>query len=154
MIKQIADFAAMFQTKLPLEERLLRERNHRIFLLNKTLEEILPNNFLHAGIYLGKIEDGIFVPSFSMLNMISAITANKVFIDKRTEWLFICGRDIFMEGIMRIEGSTEKGTYVLVLNSRNECLGFGRTMLNLEHAKKGLAVENLLDIGDFLRREH
>jgi ribosome biogenesis protein Nip4 len=42
---------------------------------------------------------------------------------------------------------------VLVLNSYGECLGFGKILRSLDGKRKGLAVENILDIGDFLRRE-
>jgi ribosome biogenesis protein Nip4 len=50
-------------------------------------------------------------------------------------------------------GSKRKNCYVLVLNQYGECLGFGRTVD--DHNKKDgrVAVQNLLDIGDFLRRE-
>jgi ribosome biogenesis protein Nip4 len=41
----------------------------------------------------------------------------------------------------------------LVLNSHDECLGFGKILRNLKGKRKGPAVENILDVGDFLRRE-
>jgi len=86
--------------------------------------------------------------------MIAERKANKLVIDKKTAWLFICGRDIFQQGIL--EGNNlKKGDYTLILNEHNECLGFGKIMHNLRGAPdaKKVAVKNILDIGDFLRRE-
>jgi ribosome biogenesis protein Nip4 len=74
-------------------------------------------------------------------------------VDDKAAWLFICGRDIFKEGVMQVEGSREKGSYILILNKHGECLGFGKIRRNLDKVKSGVAVENVLDIGDFLRRE-
>jgi ribosome biogenesis protein Nip4 len=79
--------------------------------------------------------------------------ASSIIVDKKTEWLFICGRDIFKQGIVNIVGAGSKGEHVLVLNKRGECLGFGRIVCDLSKTERGLAVKNILDIGDFLRRE-
>jgi len=49
----------------------------------------------------------------------------------------------------------KKGDYTLILNAHNECLGFGKIMHNIreEPDANKVAVKNILDIGDFLRRE-
>jgi ribosome biogenesis protein Nip4 len=39
-----------------------------------------------------------------------------------------------------------------VLNEFSECLGFGRIMGDLSGSEK-VAIKNVLDVGDFLRRE-
>ena len=59
----------------------------------------------------------------------------------------------FKKGIARVSGSPRKGDFVLVLNTYDECLGFGRLVNDLEGKRENVVVENLLDIGDFLRRE-
>lgn len=76
-------------------------------------------------------------------------------IDEKTEWLFICGRDIFKRGIIEIKGSKRKSNYTLILNQHDECLGFGKILHNIdeENNKKKVVVKNISDIGDFLRRE-
>jgi ribosome biogenesis protein Nip4 len=83
--------------------------------------------------------------------MIARGKANKIVVDDKTEWLFICGRDIFKQGIVKTMGSKSKGDHTLVLNRYGECLGFGRITRNLDEA--GVVIENVSDIGDFLRRE-
>ncbi|MEM3627065.1 MAG: hypothetical protein QXZ25_03455 [Candidatus Bathyarchaeia archaeon] len=99
------------------------------------------------------MKGGRFFPSFNLLAIIAEKDANKVFVNSRAEWLFICGRDIFKEGIMRVYGSMKKGDYALVLNMHGECLGFGKIVQNLDEIGEGLALRNILDVGDFLRRE-
>ena len=74
-------------------------------------------------------------------------------VDAKTAWLFICGRDIFKRGIVKVEGSNKKDAYTLVLNQHGECLGFGKILYDLDGEKGRVAVKNISDIGDFLRRE-
>ncbi|NWF97272.1 MAG: hypothetical protein HXY34_14130, partial [Candidatus Thorarchaeota archaeon] len=38
-------------------------------------------------------------------------------------------------------------------NKYGECLGFGKILHNLEETREKVAVKNISDIGDFLRRE-
>ncbi|MEJ2241784.1 MAG: hypothetical protein P8Y18_06550 [Candidatus Bathyarchaeota archaeon] len=75
-------------------------------------------------------------------------------MDKKTAWLFICGRDIFRKGIIT-GNSVKKGNFTLVLNENNDCLGFGKLIMNLRGVpdSKEVAIKNILDLGDFLRRE-
>lgn len=153
MIKLIDDFVSRFGTKISLDETLIVKTQGRYFLLDENLKRLASNDFFYAGTYLGKAKDGKFFASFKLLDMIAQKNANRIVIDKKTEWLFICGRDIFRQGITKVTGSTGKDDYVLVLNLHGECLGFGRILHNLDRRREGPAVENILDIGDFLRRE-
>jgi len=150
---QIKDFVSRFQTRISLDENLIVKRRDRYFLLNDSLKRLISKDFFYAGTYLGKTKRGKFFPSFNLLRMIAGKKANKVIVDKKTEWLFICGRDIFQKGIMKVMGSKRKGDYTLILNQYDECLGFGKILFNLDKAKDGVVIENISDIGDFLRRE-
>jgi ribosome biogenesis protein Nip4 len=85
--------------------------------------------------------------------MVAENKANKVVVGSKAAWLFICGRDIFKQGIVKVEGSKKNGAYMLVLNERGECLGFGRILHDLGEERGGVVVKNISDIGDFLRRE-
>jgi ribosome biogenesis protein Nip4 len=128
------------------------KKENRYFLLNENLKKLVMTNFFYAGIYLGKIKNGKFFPSLSLLRMISERRANKVIVDDKTAWLFICGRDVFKQGIVKAVGSKRKGNYTLILNEHGECLGFGR-ISDLGEEKGEVAIKNISDIGDFLRRE-
>jgi ribosome biogenesis protein Nip4 len=153
MIESIEDFANRLGASLSLDKDLMLKKQNRYFLLNKSLKRLTSKDFFYAGTYLGKVKDGKFFPSFNLLRIIAQEDAKKVFVDKKTEWLFICGRDIFRQGITKVAGSTKKGDHVLILNSRGECLGFGKILHNVKRKSGNPVVQNILDIGDFLRRE-
>jgi ribosome biogenesis protein Nip4 len=154
-MKAIMKFAVHLGAKFSLDVDLTVNKAGRYFLLNKSLLNVPRKDFYYAGTYLGKVKNGKFFPSFNLLAMLAAGSANKIVVDKKTAWLFICGRDIFRTGILVVYGSRRKGDHALVLNEFGECLGFGRLLCSLvEFAEGGeVAVKNISDIGDFLRRE-
>jgi ribosome biogenesis protein Nip4 len=90
-----------------------------------------------------------------LLAMLAEGKANKIFVEEQAAWLFICGRDVFRTGIFNVRGSRRIGDHTLVMNKFGECLGFGRIVASLagDNRKKEVAVKNVSDIGDFLRRE-
>ena len=153
MTKPITDFAIRINAKLILDSLLVVEKDGRYYLLNKKLQGITRKDFFYAGKYLGKAKNAKFFPSFNLLTMLAETKANKVVVDEKAAWLFICGRDIFSNRITAVCGSKRKGDHTVILNSFGECLGFGRIMGDL-NAKDGEAVvKNISDVGDFLRRE-
>jgi ribosome biogenesis protein Nip4 len=85
--------------------------------------------------------------------MLAKGEANKIVVDRKAAWLFVCGRDIFRRGILAVHGSRRKGDYVLVLNEFGECLGFGKITHSLDAVETQVVVKNISDVGDFLRRE-
>ncbi|MFT4304704.1 MAG: hypothetical protein ACMXX8_01300 [Candidatus Woesearchaeota archaeon] len=95
----------------------------------------------HIGLYLGKINKNKFIPSFNLLEIISKNCNKKAIIKSRASWLFLCGRDAFNKSIIKSTGNEE----ILVLNEKDEILGYGFKDKN--------GIKNLLDRGDFLRRE-
>jgi ribosome biogenesis protein Nip4 len=153
MIDVIDEFANRFGTSFKADENLIVKKEDRYFLLNESLKKLISEDFFCAGTYLGKAKDRKFFPSFSLLGMLAEKEANRIIVDKKTEWLFICGRDIFKRGIMKVTGSKKKGSYLLILNQYDECLGFGRIMRDLNEKTNGVVVKNISDVGDFLRRE-
>ena len=152
-MKPLKDFVNQFGGSISLDESLMIKKKNRYFLLNEGLKKLVTKDFFYAGTYLGKIKNGKFFPSFSLLRMIAERKANKIIVDKKTEWLFICGRDIFKQGIIKVMDLKKRGEYTLILNQHEECLGFGKIIHNLNGEKNGLSVKNISDIGDFLRRE-
>jgi len=152
LIEEIYDFTKLFGANLSLDEDPVLKKRDRYFFIDNALEK-LPGNFVYAGVFLGKTVKSKFSPGFELLRMIAGTEANRVVVDGRTEWLFVCGRDIFKQGIIRILGSGRKGDHVLVMNDHLECLGYGIIVVDLDKVQRGLAVQNILDVGDFLRRE-
>lgn len=153
-MKEINDFLAQFNAKIPLKESNIVRNKNRYYLLSKKLKQQAPKGFFYAGAYLGSVKGTGFFPSFLLLSMIAKTKANKLTVDKKTAWLFICGRDIFKKGIIQ-ENKLKKGDYALIMNEYNDCLGFGKMVINIraEIDLDKTAVKNILDVGDFLRRE-
>ena len=151
-MKELKDFASRLDASADFDKRNIIVKKNRYFLITRQMER-LTKAFFYAGTYLGKSKKGVFFPSFPLLAMIAERDANKVVIDRRTEWLFVCGRDIFRKGILKVAGSMRKGDLTLVLNENDECLGFWKITRDLNGKKEGVAVRNIADVGDFLRRE-
>ncbi|MGF3522142.1 MAG: hypothetical protein ACQXXJ_03475 [Candidatus Bathyarchaeia archaeon] len=152
-MKPLVRFSSQFGAKIALNSEFVVERSQRYYLVNDKLKKLARGNFYAAGLYLGKIKNGVFFPSFNLLNMLVDVAANKVVVDKKAAWLFICGRDIFRSGVLHVYGSRRKGAFTLVLNNFGECLGFGRIIHSLDDEEANVVVRNVLDLGDFLRRE-
>jgi ribosome biogenesis protein Nip4 len=153
MIKPIEDFVTLFGASISLDESLIVKKRDRYFLLSHSLNKLALKDFFYAGTYLGKVKNGRFFPGFDLLRMMVKKKANKVVVNKKTEWLFICGRDVFKRGIVKFIGPRKEGEYVLVLNCYDECLGFGKVVSNLSSEEESVVIKNISDIGDFLRRE-
>lgn len=152
-MRQIKDFVSRLGARIKLDKNLIVKKQNRYFLLNKNLKRLTSKDFFYAGAYLGKTKSGRFFPSFNLLRMVAEEKANKIIVDGKTEWLFICGRDVFKQGIIKMLGSKRKDDHTLILNQHGECLGFGRILGNLDREKEEVVVKNISDIGDFLRRE-
>ncbi len=146
-------FASRFGSRVAFNSELVVEKNQRYYLLNPRLKKELQNDYYYAGLYLGKIKNGMFFPSFNLLNMLVGVAANKIVVDQKAAWLFICGRDVFRAGILKVMGSKRREDVTLVLNEFGECLGFGKIIDDLTGSGGKLAIKNVLDVGDFLRRE-
>jgi ribosome biogenesis protein Nip4 len=146
-------FASRFGSRVAFNSEMVNEKNQRYYLLNPRLKTILQSDYYYAGLYLGKIKNGMFFPSFNFLNLLVSAAANKIVVDQKAAWLFICGRDVFRVGIVKVMGSKRKGDATLVLNEFGECLGFGKILEDLGASEGKIVVKNVLDVGDFLRRE-
>ncbi|MBU0461794.1 MAG: hypothetical protein KJ574_04370 [Nanoarchaeota archaeon] len=103
----------------------------------------------YAGTFLGEEKNGKFKPSIALLDMIAESTDSKVTVDSKAEWLFLCKRDIFGSSIKK--ANVKKGL-VIVQNEQGEPLGYGEMTGEISNSDK-IAVKNILDKGNFLRRE-
>ncbi len=146
IVNSIKDFAQNFDTILSLDENSIIKRENRYYLLTSTIAPFIRPNFTHAGIYLGK-NGKDFHPGLNFLSLLAAQSnVNKTIVNEKAAWLFVCGRNILPKSIIRIEGSKTRGSYTLIQNENRETLGYGRFVHNR-------AINNIADIGDYLRRE-
>lgn len=103
----------------------------------------------YVGIFLGKEKEKNFIPSLALLDMIGRTTHRWVMVDDKAEWLFLCGRDIFSSSV--VKANVKKGM-VMICNKKKEILGYG-DMAGTTNKKDNVHIKNILDKGDFLRRE-
>jgi ribosome biogenesis protein Nip4 len=154
-MRPVYNFVQKLNSNLNLDRKQILKKGNRYYFLEKNIKTLATRDFFYAGTYLGKTRGETFFPSFPLLAMMAKQKANKTKVDAKTEWLFICGRDIFKQGITEITGSKKKGTYTLILNQKGECLGFGKILRDPEEEKSRHppTIRNIADVGDFLRRE-
>jgi len=151
-MKPLEAFASCFGGKIAFNSEFIVEKGQRYYLLSPRLKR-MRGNFYYAGLYLGKVKNKVFFPSFNLLNMLVDVAANKVVVDRKAAWLFICGRDVLGKGVVKVMGSKRNGDATLVLNEFGECLGFGKVTGDFAGSGEKVSIKNVLDIGDFLRRE-
>ncbi len=146
--KSRKEFYDRFKLKEKDGERIvsLSKQERRICAIRSDIKKkisSIPREAEFAGRLIGKDVRGRFSPSLSSIERAaSSDDARKVSLDRRSSWLFLCGRDIFSSSLKG--GEPEKG-YVFIMNENRENLGMGLF--------DGKMIINISDKGDFLRRE-
>lgn len=121
--------------------------NNKYFLENKELEKLskkLNTKIIAASLFLGE-ENETFKPSLALLNILSKTSKEKVFLTDIGEIDFIYGRKKL--GKRHINSMEGKNKRKLVQNEHDENLGYCKVIDDNN-------IKNMLDIGDFLRREN
>jgi ribosome biogenesis protein Nip4 len=139
-------FIARFTKQAVIDQKKVRRLGHDYFLLTPELAALLKRITLpaiHSGLYLGRFAGKTARPGLDLLNLLAKTDAPKIWLAPKGGWLFICKRPALRESIAKVQA--EPGQLVLVLNTHDECLGYG--------LYDGKNVKNYYDIGDFLRRE-
>lgn len=116
--------------------------------LKKTMRGISKKPFA-AGLLLGEMKGSRFFPSTDLIDVIAKHTDKKVIVNRKSAWLFLCGRDVFGEGIVKLSANSG---FVIAENELGEALGYGE-VIETAPRKGRIAVKNLFDKGVFLRRE-
>jgi ribosome biogenesis protein Nip4 len=115
----------------------------------KSIDKRINREASYAGLLLGSMRGKRFVPAPALLDLIAPHTQRWITVDEKAEWLFLCGRDVFGCSILK---ANVDGGIALVLNRHKEVLGYG-SVVTRDKGRKDVFVKNLLDKGDFLRRE-
>ncbi|HII72577.1 TPA: hypothetical protein HA265_07510 [Candidatus Woesearchaeota archaeon] len=151
-METIHDFMVKFTERSLPDIHELRNRFYQttpdILEVMKTADANLNREPELAGLFLGEMKGKVFRPSLALLEELGRISDQKVVIDDNAEWLFLCGRDVFGKSVL---SSEVKSGLALITNRRDEVLGLGN-VLNLSN-KENKAITNLMDRGDYLRRE-
>ena len=109
------------------------------------MKEKINKDIYSIGVFLGE-EKQHLIPSPALLDIIAQMPGSerkKVFVNKKAEWLFMCGRNVLSDSIVKM--NVTEGV-VLVQNEKDENLGYG-----LLKKEDQLIIKNLLDKGYYLR---
>lgn len=145
----LTEFIKKFTDAKIIEEPV--KIGHEYFLITQELKKIIAQiktKTSFAGIPLCAERGKNFAPSLYLLKKLSKYSTKKITVDSKGEWMFICRKDVFSKSATKV-GECKVDDYVLVENQHSECIGYGKFV----GEGKGIIVEHLFDIGDFLRRE-
>jgi len=101
------------------------------------------------GMFMGEEKMG-FSPSPALIDLISKFPdaqSKKVFVNKKAEWMFLCGRNVLSESIIKNSHNISEGL-VLVQNEYDENLGYGQFK-----KEDTLIIKHILDKGRYLRMD-
>jgi len=151
-LQLVLSFLESFGVKDVIQKEDLLVIQENVFLVSAKQREIFTSakkKPVFVGNCLGRKKGELFFPSVWFLEVLSKHVQKKIVVDKKTEWLFICGRDIF-NGVVDVQGSPQDDEIVLVLNQYKECMGLARFASS---PTKKNPIKNVYDVGDYLRRE-
>ena len=100
-----------------------------------------------VGTFLGEEKKG-FNPSPALIELLSKFPdtqGKKVFVNNKAEWMFLCGRNVLGDSIVKNPSNLSSGL-VFVQNERDENLGYG-----LFKKEDTLIIKHILDKGKYLR---
>ena len=138
-------------TDSTLDMSIVNKVGRNYFFAGKELQDLrnmIKRDVFSLGIFLGE-EKNFFQPSPACIDMISRLHGaekKKIFINKKAEWLFLCGRAVLEESIAKNPNNLNEGV-VLVQNEQDENLGYGL----FKQEGKDLVIRNILDKGKYLR---
>ena len=110
------------------------------------IKETIKRDIFSMGIFLGEDHVG-FKPSPALLDIIAKFpdVTKKIYVSDRAEWLFLCGRNILGDSVIKNPNNLRDGP-VLVQNNLDENLGLGVFKMENE-----LVIRCVLDRGSYLR---
>jgi ribosome biogenesis protein Nip4 len=128
----------------------IRRIGRNFFQAEERLWEIkngVNRDIYSLGLHLGEEKMG-FSPSPALVDLISKFPdaeSKKIFVNKKAEWMFLCGRNILSSSISKNPNRLSEGL-VLVQNEHDENLGYG-----LFKKEDTLIIKHVLDKGRYLR---
>lgn len=148
---ELKNFLGKFKTTPEVLDELgvLIKRSRFIFAASPELHKFMKNmstDFFSIGIPLGEVKKE-FIPTPEFVDFLSHYSDRKVFIGPKSEWMFLCGKDIFRKGIANITFEKKRGS-VFIFNRYDENLGIAKFMGNAN-----VPLKHILDKGAYIRKE-
>jgi|GEM_PF-191698 60S ribosome subunit biogenesis protein NIP7 len=134
-------------------------RIREVYALSKDLVkflELYKLNFVHAGLKVGEVGSRRFRFSLEGSFYLAKKDKKRVYVNEKGEMLFLYGRDVFAESVLRVTSDVEENDIVFVCNRKGDILGIGKARFDAKRMKDAgsrVVVENLVDRGEYLRKE-
>ncbi|MBM3292325.1 hypothetical protein FJY84_06565 [Candidatus Bathyarchaeota archaeon] len=148
-MREYEEFLKNINSSMLIEKEIIKINDKRFIINTELLNFIKDRSRLtYIGTFIGRTKK-TWNPSTILLEQIAKEDkTNKIWVNDETAWLFVCGRDIFIENILKSSPQIMLGLHYLVMNN-NDCLGVARA----DTIKNKIIMNNIFDVGDFLRRE-
>lgn len=127
-----------------------------IYLYHKELKPFitsnLPNLYIH-GVHIATIKKDKLLPYLGLLSLLRVnnieVTRSYVVVSDEGEKLFLYGRDILPQSIIKIERPSSRcPKIVVVMNTQGDLLGWGYL---IRKGSNQFLIRNLIDAGWYLR---
>ncbi len=126
--------------------------NNYFFLEDKNLDTFtLSQEVTLKGLYLGKEQKHVFIPSCNLLDIIAQHSNEKIIVNDLGELDFLYGNHLRKRHVSSIQGSLTPGTVKLVQNKYDENLGYGIYLGERKESTKILT--HCIDRGIFIKRD-
>lgn len=138
--KMLDSFISQFRIKLELEPYMLEDE---YYLITPEMKNLNSENIVSIGLYLGCKWEKRFIPSLTLLEMISK-KSKTITVNDKSAFLFTCGKKIINSEIIENK-SAIIGDHIIIKDKNGSILGYG--------IYKKEEISNRFNIGNFLTRE-
>jgi ribosome biogenesis protein Nip4 len=150
-LDKLKDFLKSLRFKESVLDELgeIVKKSKYFFSCKKELKDLMlssSKNFFSLGFPLGEVKKD-FIPTPEFIDYLSKKSNKKVVVNKKTEWLFLCGKDVFKMGVIKNHSEKNRG-FVFVQNEFGENLGLGKFMRT-----GNIFIKNIIDKGAYIRKE-
>ena len=157
--KVIESALRYFGSEVEGEIAILESKRKEVYLISTELYDFLKEKDIKptfAGLKLGEVGRRF---RFTVEGAFFLVKKKKkrVWVNERGEMLFLYGRDIFSESVVKASPDIKENDIVFVCNKAGDILGIGKSRYEADKLrsveKDRVVVENLVDRGEYLRKE-
>ncbi|MBE8540450.1 PUA domain-containing protein [Geoglobus acetivorans] len=136
---------------------IVESGKREVYLFTEEVFELLmKTDAVHAGVKIGEVGSRRFRMTLEGAFFI-AKDRRRVIVTERGEMLFLYGRDVFAGSVVDVDEDVRENDVVFVCNRYGDVLGLGRSKYDAdvigELQQERVVVENLVDRGEYLRKE-
>jgi ribosome biogenesis protein Nip4 len=135
---------------LTISENELVTLGKSVFRIDPLQKRFLDQNdsyATYAGEFLGTVRKE-FSPSQLFIEKYLKDAEYQITLPKKESWLFVCGRDVFHSALPK-DIHLKANRHIVVKDNYGDVIGYGLIPVDT----KNIAIKNIIDRGELLRRE-